>query len=341
MVAMHSREVVVDEAGTVELHPFEIREPAAGDAVVRMIAVGVCGSDVHASHGRHPFITLPYRPGHEVVGVVERVGDSVALTPGTRVVLNPVNSCGECKYCLEGRVNLCATLSFFGCGTPHGGMAELFVVPADRLIALPDAMTDLQAVLIEPLASPVHAASLAGELAGKSVAILGAGTIGLLTLAVVLRAGPRRVVVTDVSSTKRRKALSLGADAAFDPRDSDVVARIRADAGTSVDVVFDCVSVQTTIDQAITLAVKGGTVVVVGVPSGPVRLPLPQVQDLQVRIQGSAMFTRDDLMESMSMIGAGLVKPEDFVTARFGLDDAAEAFRVASTGQQIKVVIEG
>lgn len=332
------REVVVTEPGQIQIDSIDEVAPGAGDAVVRMSVVGVCGSDVHASHGLHPFIQLPYRPGHEVVGVVESAPEGT-FEPGTRVVVNPVNSCGTCKYCREGRFNLCATLTFFGCGTPHGGLADRFVIPARQLLPLPETLSDLQAVLVEPLATPVHAAGLVGELTGKSVVILGGGTIGLLTLAVARHKGARRVVVTDVAETKRARALRLGADAVFDPAEPDVVAAMRDDAGTSVDVVFDCVSIQSTVDQAIALAVKGGTVVSVGVPSGPVVLPLPQLQDLQVRLQGSAMFTRDDFLESMAMIEAGLVRPDDFVTASFAFEDSVEAFRSAWTGEQVKVVV--
>lgn len=336
------RQVVVRSAGevTIELVPTPI--PAAGEALVRPIAVGICGSDVHASHARHPFVPLPYHPGHEIVGVVEGVGAGVSseLPVGSRVVIEPIHACGDCKYCLDGRYNLCATMRFFGCGTPVGGMSEKFTIRADRLVPVPDELEDLQAVLVEPLSTPVHAVALAGpDLTGRSVAILGAGTIGLLTLAAARRAGAERIVVADVLPAKRALAQRLGADAVFDSTDPTVVQQVREQLGTSADVVFDCVAVQSTVDQAIGMALKGGTVVIVGVPAAPVSVPLPEIQDRQVRIQGSATFTRADFATSIEMLLSGAVRHEDIVTARYPLAEAAAAFTEATSGSQVKVVL--
>ena len=178
-----------------------------------MTVTGICGSDIHAVHGRHPFVSLPYHPGHEVVGVVESTGDEVTtVAPGHRVTIEPTLPCGRCKMCTTERSNLCENLQFFGCGWNQGGMADYFTIPADRLHRVPDDLDDVTAVLIEPLSTPVHAVRLAGGVAGKSVAILGAGPIGLLLLAVVRAHGAKRVVVTDVLPAKREHALSLGAD---------------------------------------------------------------------------------------------------------------------------------
>ncbi len=165
-------------------------------------------------------------------------------------------------------------------------MADFFTIPADRLHAVPDDLDDLTAALIEPLSTPVHAVRLAGDVAGRSVAVLGAGPIGLLVLAVVRAHGARRVVVTDVLPAKRERALSLGADDVVDAAAADVADQVRAALGESADVVFDCVAVQATVTQAVALASKGGTVVVVGVPARDVTVPLPVIQDHQIRDPG-------------------------------------------------------
>jgi len=337
-----NRYVVVPAPGVVEIEHTTTPVPGPGEVLIRMTVAGICGSDVHAAHGRHPFVALPYRPGHEVVGTVEATGAGVDVAAGTRVVVEPILACGDCKYCRDGRYNLCATMSFFGCTAPAGGLADFFVVPADRAVPVPGQLSDLQAVLIEPLSTPVHAVALAGpDLTGKTVAILGAGTIGLLTLAAARHAGAARIAVSDPLAVKRELAGKLGADSVHDAAAPGMVDAVRADLGTSADVVFDCVAVQPTIDQAVAIAVKGGTVVVVGVPAAPVTVPLPEIQDLQVRIQGSATYTSDDYRESMAMLAAGLVSPDDFVTARYPLGEAAAAFAAASSGNQVKVVVTG
>jgi 2-desacetyl-2-hydroxyethyl bacteriochlorophyllide A dehydrogenase len=334
------RHAVVTAPGVVELRRSPVPEPAPGQVLVRMRLAGVCGSDVHAFHGRHPFVPLPYRPGHEVFGTVEATGGGVDRRTGSRVVVEPILACGECKYCRDGRYNLCATMTFFGCTAPDGGMADLFVLPADRVLAVPDSLADAHAVLVEPLSTPVHAVRLASpDLTGRTVAILGAGTIGLLTLVAARHAGAARIAVTDVLPAKRELASRLGADSVYDATAPDLVGAVRDDLGTSADVVFDCVSIQSSMDQAIAIAVKGGTVVVVGVPAAPVTVPLPEIQDLQVRIQGSATYTRDDLAGAMTLLAAGRVNPDDIITARYPLTQVADAFAAASTGRQVKVVV--
>ena len=339
MVGM-MRRVLVSAPGVVEIEAAPIPSPGPGEVLVAMTVSGICGSDVHAAHGRHPFVMLPYHPGHEVAGVVEEVGAGVTVRVGQRVVAEPILFCGSCKFCADGRYNLCRTMTFFGCTTPTGGMADYFVLPEHRLHLLSSALTDLQAALIEPLATPVHAVRLAGpDLTDRSVAILGAGTIGLLTLVAARHRGAARIAVTDTLPSKRELALRLGADSVHDAAAPDLVEVVRAELGESADIVFDCVAVQQTVDQAVGMAVKGGTVVIVGVPAAPVKVPLPQIQDLQVRIQGSATYVREDYLESIRMLEAGLVTPEDLVTAQYPLAQASVAFADAASGRQVKVVV--
>lgn len=331
---------VVVSARSIDVVSAPVPVPGPSDALVRTLVTGVCGSDTHAAHGRHPFIRLPYYPGHEVVGVVEDVGaDATGVGPGDRVTVEPPLPCGRCKTCTTGRSNLCENLLFFGCGWEQGGMADFFTVPASRLHVVPPELDLHTAALIEPLATPVHAVRLSGDVAGKAVAVLGAGTIGLMVLAVLRARGARRVVVTDVLPAKRERALALGADAAVDAADPDVVGAVRAALGESADVVFDCVAVAATVQSAIAMASKGGTVVVVGVPSQEVTVPLPVVQDHQVRIQGSATYLAEDYADAMALLRDGAVRAEDVVTATFPLADVALAFAASSSGDHVKVLV--
>lgn len=346
--------------GKLVVETGEVPVPGPGEALVRSTYVGVCGSDLHAAAGHHPFVPLPYRPGHEVVGVVEALGEGpgtsagaaagtgpATVAVGDRVVVEPTLYCGECKQCRRGVVNLCERLDFFGCGHPQGGMAERSTIRTDRLHVLPDDLSDEQAALVEPLSTPVHAVRLASgarpgeepDLGGRPVVVIGAGTIGLLVLAAARAHGAGRVVVTDVLPDKRERALRLGADAAVDAAAPDAVEQVRAALGESADVVFDCVAVQTTVDQAIGMADKGGTVVVVGVPARPVTVPLPVIQDHQIRVQGSATYLAEDYATSMRMVAAGAVRPEDLVTLVVGLDEVEAAFAAARSGEHVKVLV--
>lgn len=353
---------VTAQPGRLVVEDGELPEPDEGQAVIRSVYVGICGSDLHATAGEHPFVPLPYRPGHEVVAVVERLGGDATegtsagaatgsgagvVRPGDRVVVEPPLPCGTCKQCRRGRTNLCENLDFFGCGASQGGLAELSVIRADRLHVLPAELTDEQATFIEPLATPVHAVRVAADtrpgeradLTDRTVVIQGAGTIGLMTLVAARDAGARRIVVTDVTADKRDRALRLGADAVVDALDPELVAKVRAELGESADVVFDCVSIPSTVNAGIEMALKGGTVVVVGVPVADATLPLPVIQDVHVRVQGSITYTAHDYAEAMRILASGVVPTAELLTVVEGLDAVDAAFATARDGGHVKVVV--
>jgi 2-desacetyl-2-hydroxyethyl bacteriochlorophyllide A dehydrogenase len=323
---------VVATAEGVEITEAPVPAPGPGEVLVRSVLVGLCGSDTHAVQGRHPNIRLPYHPGHEVVGV--------AVGSGRRVTLEPDLPCWDCKQCRAGRENLCENLRFFGCGHPQGGLADYFTIDARRLHDVPDDLDDRTAALIEPLATPLHAVRLAGGVADRAVAVLGAGTIGLLVIRVARAQGARRIVATARSAAKRALALAAGADAVVDASAADAVAQIRAALGESADVVFDCVAEESTVHQAVGIADKGGTIVVVGVPAGEVRVPLHVLQDSQLRVQGSATYLPEDFADAIALLRAGTVRAADVITAVHPFAEAAEAFRAAASGGQVKVLIE-
>ena len=334
------RQVVLNAPGQVEIVRTRAPEPGAGEVRVRSAMVGLCGSDLHALEGRHPFIDLPVVPGHETAGTVDAVGPAVSgFEPGQRVLLEPNLVCGQCRYCRSGRYNLCENLRVVGCQTP-GAMSDLFIVPASRLHHVPDSMTDIEATLVEPLSTAVHAVRTAGEdMRGLKVAILGAGSIGLLILIAARAAGAPAIAVTDLQESKLLRAQRLGAVAGFDARDEHVVAHIRDALDGRPDVTFDCVSNQASIDQAIALAENGGSVIVVGVATGPVRIPLPIVQDREIRLEGSAMYVKQDVERAIKLMQSGVVPIAEIVTATYPLEQAAEAFAAAGKGDQVKVML--
>lgn len=334
------RQVVVGSADDIRIE--DVPWPATphdGQVLVRSRLVGICGSDLHACAGHHPFIDLPYRPGHEVVGVVDTVGPGVdGFTEGDRVVLEPNVVCGMCRRCLEGRYNICRELTVIGCQTP-GGMADAFLVAADRLHRLPDEVDDNLASLVEPLATPVHAVRRAGVGPGSRVAVLGAGPIGLLVLVAARAAGAAEIVVTDVLPGKLDRARRLGASVALDATAPDLLDTARASLGDGADVVFDCVANQASMAQAAELVDKGGVIVVVGVASGPTMVPLHLVQDRELSVLGSLMYVRDDMSHAIDLLASGAVDAADLVTATFPLDRAAEAFAASRDPHQVKVLI--
>ena len=336
------RRVLVSAPGVIDIVAEALPDLLPHEALVSLRVAGVCGSDLHGLHGSHPTMKPPYYPGHEVVGVVERVGAEVdAVVVGQLVTPEPTLACGHCKMCRTGRSNICENLEFFGCGFREGGMADLFAVDASRLHVIPEGFDLRLASLIEPLATPVHAVRLAGDLSGKSVVIIGAGTIGLLVLAAAKAHGAGRIVVTDVLESKRQGALDRGADVAVDAADPDLAATVRAALGETADVVFDCVSIQPTIASAVDMVQRGGTIVVVGVPAKPVQFALFELQERQMRLQGAATYTREDYEESIAILASGAIDAAGMITAHYPLEQTADAFAAAANGDQIKVLVTG
>jgi 2-desacetyl-2-hydroxyethyl bacteriochlorophyllide A dehydrogenase len=336
-----NRRVVVSSLDDIAVETEPVPHPRPGEVRVRPTVVGVCGSDTHACLGSHPFIDLPYRPGHEVVGVVDEIGDGVeGLGAGDRVVVEPNLACGRCPQCRAGRYNICANLQVFGCQTP-GGLADRFVIAADRLHRLPSSLADLDAVLIEPLATPVRAVRSTGDLTGKSVLILGAGPIGLLAMTAARTAGAARIAVTDLQASKRERAAQLGADVIIDGRASNAVEQVTLALDGPTDVVFDCVARGTSMAQATDVVAKGGEIVIIGVGAPgqtPVRLDL--IQDREIVVRGSLMFVAQDFATSLRLVTAGAVRADDLVTSVFeGLDGAAGAFRASTDPEECKVLV--
>jgi 2-desacetyl-2-hydroxyethyl bacteriochlorophyllide A dehydrogenase len=334
------RQVLVRSIDDVTVEQVPVPVPGDGELLVRPSVVGLCGSDTHAALGSHPFIDLPYRPGHEVVGVVAAIGGGVdGLRAGDRVIVEPNLYCGACPQCRTGRYNICQELKVFGCQTP-GGMADLFTIAADRVHPVPAGMSDVEAVIVEPLATPVHAVAKAGDLRGRTVAILGAGPIGLLVMLAAKHAGAARILVTDLLASKRERALRMGAHVTLPADDPDCAAFAHGALGGAADVVFDCVAREQSMAQAIDMVAKGGLVVVVGVGAAggtPVRLDL--IQDREIRVEGALMYVADDFRTAISMIAAGAVDIGEMVTATYPLDRAGEAFAASRDPEQVKVLV--
>ena len=338
------RSVYVAQIGKVEVVDREVPEPGPGEVRVATVLAGICGSDTHAVAGHHPLLPPPYFPGHEATGVVDEVGPGVTeWAKGERVIVQPNVSCGECVNCKAGRTNACQTLQWIGCdpsGARKGAMAEFVIVPAGNLFRVPDAVTDEQAVLVECLATPVHAARIAGDLHGAKVLVIGAGTIGLFALIAALRAGASAVVVSDLDATKRDRAVRCGAVAALDPAERDLPARVREVLGGPVDAVFDCVANEFSVKDAVGSIRRSGTLLIVGVPPRDITVPLPFVQDWELKVQGCANYTGVDIDTAIGIAAEGGLPADEVIAACYGIEDAAAAFDAAALNSSGKVVLK-
>lgn len=326
---------------TLEVRTEKVPVPARGEVLIAVAAAGICGSDLYTFRCGHPWLGYPIAPGHEAAGTVVEVGPTSDehWAPGQRVYLRPAVACGHCFYCTKDLPNLCASLIGVGSHTP-GAFADYVAVPQSAVAPIPDGVSFTAASMIEPLATAVHAVRTVGDLAGRTVAIIGAGSIGLATLLVARAAGAADIVVTDPVATKRRLALELGATEAFESDRTDLVDGMRGTAAGRPDVTFDCVATAATVQAASELAVRGGSVVVVGVGHGPVQLPIERIQDEQISIAGSAMYVPADFTAAEQLVADGLAV-DRLVSAHFTIKQFPEAFAAALGGDQVKVHVHG
>lgn len=342
-IADSMRQAVAEPLVGVRLEAAPVPALAPGQALVRSTLVGICGSDIHALAGQHPFLASTYLPGHEATGLVARLGDGVAgIELGQRVLLKPNVACGACLNCRGGRSNACETLSWIGCdpsGHWGGAMADYFVAPASNLYPVPDSVDDETAALIECLATPVHAARIAGSLDGARVIILGAGTIGLLCVVAARNAGAKTIVVTDLDEGKLARAERVGAHEGVLATRANANELITTALDGRADVVLDCVANERSFAQAVALLRRAGTLVVVGVPPRDASLPMPIIQDWEIRVQGSASYTEADIHTSLEIAVAGGIPTAEIVSATYGLDEIADAFAAATADSTGKLLV--
>jgi L-iditol 2-dehydrogenase len=250
----------------------ETRDPAPGEVQVRVEAVGVCGSDIHAyAEGGigSTRCAYPMVLGHEPAGVIAKLGADVSgWQPGDRVACEPALYCYHCEFCMAGRHNVCAHLRFLSTPGHPGFFREYVNLPARNVLALPSNLDANLGSLIEPLAVALHSMKFGQPKPGETAAVFGAGPIGLLTLAVLKLSGAGRVWVIEPVPARRELALGVGADAAIDPAPVDAARQVLSDTGgRGVDVVFDCAAKGASVRQSIQVARNAGRVVFTGIPS--------------------------------------------------------------------------
>ncbi len=241
------------------------------DVLLKVEQVGVCGSDVHYyTTGKigSQVVEYPYRVGHEFSATVQDVGaDVTSVQPGDRVAVEPAMSCWECDQCKAGRPHTCRKLRFLGCpGQAEGCLSEYITMPSECCFRIPDSLSLQQAALVEPVSIGMYGNRLAGDLAGKSIGILGFGPIGMSMCLPAIKAGVEKVFVTDKIRERATAAVEQGAVWAGNPDEVDIVEQISSREPKLLDVVFECCGQQEALDQAVELLKPGGKLMLVGIP---------------------------------------------------------------------------
>ncbi|MEU1945627.1 NAD(P)-dependent alcohol dehydrogenase [Streptomyces sp. NPDC020125] len=320
----------------VRIERRPIPQPASGEVLVEIGAVGLCGSDLHYyAHGENGpnVLRSPTALGHEAAGTV--VAGDGPLPAGTRVAIEPAIPCGRCRACRAGRYNQCPHGRCFGSPPTDGALTGHLAVPAEFAHPLPDDFPLTSGALIEPLAVALHAVRRGHVTAGDRVLITGAGPIGLLVLQAARAVGAGETVVTDVNPGRLAHARRLGADRALD------TSREPLPRDPVFDIALDCSGIESALAAAAHAVRPGGTVVAVGNPPQPrTTLPLAWMQRQELTLVTAFRYA-GEFPAAVSLAATGRIGLESLVTARFPLERTADALQTAlSDPAQLKVVIE-
>ena len=340
--------------GPYDLRVEEIERPgppSPGAALLRVKAVGICGSDLHTYQDARigdSVVADPLILGHEFSAVVEEVGPDALdgsftpLLPGTRVAVDPAQPCGRCEACVQGHPNLCWRLHFCGLHPDPGSLAEYIVMPARSCWPLPDRVADAEGALLEPLGIAMHAVDLAHLRVADSVAVLGAGPIGLLILQLARLSGCDPVYVTDRLPWRLALAEKFGGTPVNFDQTDPVREVIRATGGRGVDVAFEAAWADHSVQQAAEMVRLGGRILLVGIPGSDrieMKASTARRKGLTIRL---SRRMKHIYPRALRLLLSGAVDLKALISHRFPLEQTPAAFALnnAYADNVVKVIVE-
>ncbi|WP_339312788.1 NAD(P)-dependent alcohol dehydrogenase [Paenibacillus sp. FSL M7-0896] len=319
----------------------------AGEVIVKLEVVGICGSDVHyLEYGRIGDFVVDgdFILGHECAGEVVELGPGVKhLKVGDRVALEPGVTCGQCEFCKSGKYNLCPDVQFLATPPYHGCLMDYMAFPENMAFKLPDNVSSKEGALVEPLAVGLHAAAQGGVKLGDRVVILGAGCIGLVTLLASKAYGATEIVVVDIIEKRLEAALRLGATRVINARQEDVLEVIAAwTDGAGVDKVIETAGSEHTVKQTPYLVKRGGTIVLVGLAAKDIiDFDFMQIMFKEADIK-SVFRYRNLYPAAIGAIADGKIDVKGIVTHEFGFEETQQAFDYVINNKEdvVKAVIK-
>lgn len=338
------RQAVMTKPGVIEIRDVPKPRPVRKNEVkLRIRKIGVCGSDIHVYHGKHPFTSYPVIQGHEYSGEVVEVGEEVSVVQvGDKATARPQKVCGKCPPCLRGDYNICNELKVEGFQAP-GAAQDYFILPQDRIIKLPASLTFQQGAMVEPAAVGAHATRKAGDLTGKNVVVTGAGPIGNLVAQFAKARGASKVLITDISAFRLKKAKECDIDFTSNASEEgleEASGRFFGDDG--FDIAFECAGVENALDQIIQNVNKGGTIVAVAVYGDRPKVDMAILGDRELNLIGTLMYKHKDYLEAVSLIETEKIKTAPLFTGHFPFENYLDAYKyIDEQGDKtLKVIID-
>ncbi len=327
----------------LRLEQVPVLMPKPGEVRLKIMATGICGSDVHGYLGITGRRLPPMIMGHEFAGTVDALGEGTGggdgIEIGMRATVQPVIFCGRCGYCLAGETNLCAGRRIFGVMAENGSMAEYLCVPSKQVVPMPAGMSMAHGAMAEAAAVALGAVRRAGPLSGKDVFIVGAGPIGLLILQMAKAFGAGRIFVSDLDDNRLQVALKLGACKAVNPGRDDLSGEIPGGA----DVSFEAVGMAPAVAQAVALTKSGGTSVWVGNSQKIIDVDMQAIVTRKLSILGSYIYTHREFLDTVKLLSDGTINCDAIISHRYPLEKGVEvmADMAKNPGKYLKVLLMG
>ncbi len=315
------------------------------EILIKVKTVGICGSEVHAFRGSHPFRKAPVILGHEMAGDVVSVGESILnFKTGDRVIVDPQWACGECAYCRAGDINLCPSKRMLGTSSWPGAFGEYIIAPEKSVLRLPDNLSYMQGSLIEPLSVAVHVTRRANVSAHKSVAILGSGSVGGTLVGVCHAYGAEPIVAVDIHEHCLDMARKrMGATHSLLAPDEKLADRVNdLTRGEGVDVVFVTADDPILVTQGVEMAKRRGRIMLVALLTrSPLHLDVYEILRKELEIVGNMSINHEDMQQAIALAMSGQVDVNAIATHVLPIEEAQRGMELASTKDYgaIKVIL--
>jgi threonine dehydrogenase-like Zn-dependent dehydrogenase len=311
----------------------EVDEPQitkANELKIKVKVTGICGSEIHAYHGIHPYRIPPVVSGHEFAGEVVEIGPDVTkYNIGDRVTVEPQYGCGKCSYCRNGQYNVCKNKVVLGSNKWSGSFGEYVIAPEEAVIPLPDNITYEQGALIEPLAVGLHIVRKSKLEIGQTVAVIGVGTIGLSILISAKMAGAQNIIVSDIVEYNLQVAKQLGATYCINSSKEETVKMYNDySASTGIDVAFVAVDVISAFQTALNIVSPKGTIGILAPPRNAQGCDLISITKKELCIVGTSMYVRKEFEMIRDKIAYGTIDVKPLISKIMPIKDAAKAMKI-------------
>jgi len=325
----------------IKIEEIPVPDIAADQALIKVKAVGICGSELHAFTGASKRRVPPLVMGHEFSGEVAKVGGNsiTDLKVGDRVAVEPIIGCGRCVQCLSGLSNICSDRKLIGMQIP-GALAEYVAVPASKCHQIPENVSFEEATLCEPLGNAIRAVNQCFLQTGDDVLVLGSGVIGLMAIQVARHHTSGKIIATDVVDEKLKLAKKFGADYTINSRNENVIERVmEITGGKGADCAIEVVGHADVVSQAIASTKRGGIITLVGLWQQMMNLDIMDVVSREIRLQGHYGYIGYEFKVALKLLADKKIDTETFASVRYPLERVVDAVEDMATSKVLKSIV--